>query len=360
LGRGKRGQLTSQPERERLILLINEAKTNGAKLALACETACITLRTYRRWFKDQKVMSDQRSEVERSAPKNKLSECEEQQILDVCNQPEYASLPPSQIVPILLDKGIYIASEASFYRVLKANGQINHRGKAQPNKHKSKPKSFEAKGPNEVWTWDITYLASTVRGQFFYLYMFEDIYSRKIVGYEVHENECGTKAAQLMQRNILKEQCFKAGLVLHSDNGAPMKSQILKAKMEELGVQSSFSRPSVSNDNPYSESTFRTLKYRPNWPSAGFKTLEEARDWVQNFVGWYNNKHRHSKINFVTPAERHEGRDDEILNKRKAILTAAKEKNPIRWSKDIRNCEPVGSVMLNPDKVEIVIEEKVA
>jgi transposase InsO family protein len=352
--------MTSQPERERLIFLINEAKQSGARLGIACDTACITLRTYHRWFKDNEVMSDQRSEVERPAPKNKLSEHEQQNILNVCNQPEYASLPPSQIVPTLLDKGLYIASEASFYRILKAHGQLNRRGKAQPNTHKSKPKSFEATGPNEVWTWDITYLASTIKGQFFYLYMFEDIFSRKIVGYEVHENECGTKAAQLMQRNILKEQCFKADLVLHSDNGAPMKSATLKAKMEELGVQSSFSRPSVSNDNPYSESTFRTLKYRPNWPSAGFKTLEEARDWVHEFVDWYNNKHKHSKINFVTPAERHEGKDVEILNNRKAILKAAKEKNPIRWSKDIRNCEPIGSVMLNPDKVETTIEEKAA
>ena len=352
--------MTSQPERERLIFLINEATQNGARLGIACDTACITLRTYHRWFKDNEVMSDQRSEVERPAPKNKLSEHEQQNILNVCNQPEYASLPPSQIVPTLLDKGLYIASEASFYRILKAHGQLNRRGKAQPNTHKSKPKSFEATGPNEVWTWDITYLASTIKGQFFYLYMFEDIFSRKIVGYEVHENECGTKAAQLMQRNILKEQCFKADLVLHSDNGAPMKSATLKTKMEELGVQSSFSRPSVSNDNPYSESTFRTLKYRPNWPSAGFQTLEEARDWVHEFVDWYNNKHKHSKINFVTPAERHEGKDVEILNNRKAILKAAKEKNPIRWSKDIRNCEPIGSVMLNPDKVETTIEEKAA
>ena len=352
--------MTSQPERETLINLINEAKENGARLGVACETACITLRTYYRWFRDNQVKSDQRSEVERPTPKNKLSEDERQYILEVCNLPEYASLPPSQIVPSLLDTGKYIASEASFYRILKAHGQLNHRGKAQPNRHQSKPKSFEAKGPNEVWTWDITYLASTIKGQFFYLYMFEDIFSRKIVGYEVHDNECGTKAAQLMHRNILKEQCFKTDLVLHSDNGAPMKSATLKAKMEELGVQSSFSRPSVSNDNPYSESTFRTLKYRPNWPSSGFKTLEEARDWVGKFVDWYNHKHKHSKINFVTPAERHQGKDVEILNNRKAVLKAAKEKNPLRWSKDIRHCEPIGSVMLNPDNVENTVKEKAA
>jgi putative transposase len=343
-----------------LVDLIQEATQTGARLVPACQTACIPLRTYRRWFQNNEVTTDQRCEVVRPVPKNKLSEDEVEQVLNVCNQPEYASLPPSQIVPTLLDERQYIASEASFYRILKDNDQLNHRGRARPNQHKSKPTSFEAKGPNEVWTWDITYLASVVRGQYFYLYMFEDIYSRKIVGYEVHENECGTKAAQLMQRNVLKEQCLGADLVLHSDNGAPMKSLMLKAKMEELGVQSSYSRPSVSNDNQYSESTFKTLKYRPNWPSSGFKTLEEARDWVHEFVDWYNNKHKHSKINFVTPAQRHQGKDGEILAHRKAVLTAAKEKNSIRWAKDIRNCEPVGSVMLNPDKVENIAERKTA
>ena len=209
-----------------------------------------------------------------------------------------------------------------------------------------------------ILTQGVTYLASVIKGQYFYLYMFEDIFSRKIVGYEVHEDECGTKAAQLMQRNVLKEQCFGVKLVLHSDNGAPMKSLMLKAKMEELGIQPSYSRPRVSNDNPYSESTFKTLKYRPNWPPSGFKTIEEAREWVHKFVDWYNNKHKHSKINFVTPAQRHEGNDGEILSKRKAVLMAAKERNPIRWSNDIRNCEPAGSVMLNPDKIEHIAERK--
>lgn len=342
------------------MILIQEAQANGARLDKACEEAEITLRTYRRWVKDGVVQSDQRPLAEHPEPGNKLSKEEVQKILDVCNRPEYASLPPSQIVPTLLDKGEYFGSEATFYRVLRQHGQLNHRGRSQAARHKSKPKSYAATGPNQVWTWDITYLSSTIIGQFFYLYLFEDIYSRKVVGYEVHETECGTKAAQLMQRNILKEQCFYKDLVLHSDNGAPMKSQTMKAKLEELGVQSSYSRPSVSNDNPYSESTFRTLKYRPNWPSAGFKDLGEAQDWVQKFVNWYNNKHKHSKINFVTPAQRHAGLDGEILEKRKAILEAAKSARPDRWSKDVRNCEPAGTVMLNPDKPEIAVEEKAA
>ena len=290
--------------------------------------------------------------MQRPEPSNKLSEQERQDILDICNKPEYASLPPSQIVPALLDKGIYLGSEATYYRVLRAYGQLYHRGRNQAPKKTGKPTSHAANGPNEVWSWDITYLASVVRGQFYYLYLFEDIYSRKIVGYEVHEQECGERAAELVQRCMLREQCFNQPLVLHSDNGAPMKAQTMKAKLEELGVQSSYSRPRVSNDNPYSEALFRTLKYRPEWPSSGFASLTEARDWVQRFVDWYNDEHKHSKLNFVTPGQRHAGLDEDILSKRKLILEAARAEKPNRWSGEVRCCKPIGVVMLNPDKPE--------
>jgi transposase InsO family protein len=281
-----------------------------------------------------------------------LSEEERQAILDVCNEEQYASLPPTQIVPSLLDQGVYLASEASFYRVLKSHSQLNHRGRSQSPKRLFKPTSFAATGPNQVWSWDITYLASPVKGLYYYLYMFEDIYSRKIVGYEVHDKECGNLAAQLVQRCMLREQCFHHPLVLHSDNGAPMKSQTMRTKLDELGVQSSYSRPRVSNDNPYSEALFKTLKYRPNWPSSGFKDIAEARGWVDSFVGWYNTEHKHSKLNFVTPAERHAQQDGEILAKRKQVLERAKLERPNRWSKSVRNCDPIGVVMLNPDRVE--------
>jgi len=310
----------------------------------------VSLRTYRRWYRGGQIQIDQRPEAQRPEPSNKLSSEERQAILDVANEPEYARSPPTQIVPVLLDQGIYLGSESSFYRILNERGQLNHRGRSQAPKKAMKPTSHTASGPNEVWSWDITYLASTVRGLFYYLYLFEDIFSRKIVGYEVHEQECGERAAELIQRCILREQCLNKPLVLHSDNGAPMKSQTMKAKMEELGVLSSYSRPRVSNDNPFSESLFRTLKYRPEWPSSGFSSLSDARDWVQNFSDWYNNEHRHSKLNFVTPAQRHAGQDKELLLKRKQVLEAAKAARPDRWSKDVRNCNPIGAVTLNPEE----------
>lgn len=338
------------PEREKIVDLIHEARTSGARLAVACKEAEVSLRTYRRWYRGGQVLVDQRAEARRPEPSNKLNSEERQAILAVANEPQYARSPPSQIVPVLLDQGIYLGSESSFYRILNEHGQLNHRGRSQAPKKTKKPTSYMASRPNEVWSWDITYLASTVRGLFYYLYLFEDIFSRKIVGYEVHEQECGERAAELIQRCILREQCLNKPLVLHSDNGAPMKSQTMKSKMEELGVLSSYSRPRVSNDNPFSESLFRTLKYRPEWPSSGFASLSDARDWVQNFSNWYNNEHRHSKLNFVTPAQRHAGQDRELLLKRKRVLETAKAARPDRWSKDVRNCERVGAVTLNPEE----------
>ena len=324
---------------------------DGCSVNAACNEVEISLRTYRRWVcGDEKVKADKRSEALRPEPSNKLNQEERQAILDICNEPEYASLPPSQIVPILLEKSIYLGSESSYYRVLNEENQLHHRGRSQAPKKVGKPTGYTAHKANEVWSWDITYLASTIKGQFYYLYLFEDIYSRKIVGYEVYEQECGERAAKLLQRSMLREQCFNTPPVLHSDNGAPMKAQTMKAKMEELGVLSSYSRPGVSDDNPFSEALFRTLKYRPEWPSSGFASLEEARDWVEVFQDWYNNKHRHSKLNFVTPAQRHSGEDTEILERRKLVLEKAKKENPSRWSGNVRNCKPAGPVSLNPEK----------
>jgi putative transposase len=269
-------------------------------------------------------------------------------------------LPPTQIVPTLLDKGEYIASESSFYRVLKAANQLTGRGRQKCRQKVVKPTSYTATKPNQVHTWDITYLPSTVRGQFYYLYLIEDIYSRKIVGYEVHETECGELASALLQRTVFREKCFKQALVLHSDNGSPMKSLTLKAKMEELGVLSSYSRPRVSNDNPYVESLFRTLKYIPQWPSNGFQHLNDAREWVERFVQWYNTEHKHSALNYVTPDERHQGKDKQILENRKQVLMLHRQANPVRWSGHIRNCEPVGEVELNPDKKPETDEKEAA
>lgn len=349
------------PERNECVNLIQEANQAGARLPLACEEAGITLRTYRRWYRDGQVTADKRPDAVRPPPSNKLTEAEQAMIIEVCNMPKFASLPPSQIVPTLLDEDAYYGSESTFYRVLKAFGQLHHRGRSVAPKVSTLPTTYTATGPGQVFCWDITYLPSTVRGQFYYLYMLEDLFSRKIVGCEVFEQESGENAAKLLEQTLLREKCLHSGVVLHSDNGAPMKSQTMRMKAYELGVTTSYSRPRVSNDNPFAESLFRTCKYRPDWPSAGFKSLDEARTWVLKFMRWYNYEHKHSKLRFVTPHQRHTGQDQILLAKRKERIEAAKAANPSRWGKrEVRNCTPVGPTTLNPEKESVKKVEKQA
>lgn len=284
------------------------------------------------------------------APTNRLSVEEEQQIRDICHQPEYASLPPSQIVPRLADKGIYLASESTFYRVLRRYGEVHHRGRRIKPGRVKQPTTFTASGPCQVWTRDITWLPSVVRGRWYYLYLVEDVFSRKITGAEVHESESGELAAALMQRTVLRERCYRQPLMLHADNGAAMKSQTLQVKLTELNISPSHSRPRVSNDNAYVESLFRTLKYVPQWPSSGFKSVEEARVWVDKFTHWYNEEHRHSGIGYVTPLQRHSGEDKVLLVQRDNVYKAARATHPGRWPRQTRNWQWRESVTLNPER----------
>jgi transposase InsO family protein len=210
-----------------------------------------------------------------------------------------------------------------------------------------RPAPLIAKGPNEIWSWDISYMKGPIRGQFYYLYMFMDIFSRKIVGYEVYETESMELSAALIDKICKKENIKKDQLILHADNGGPMKGSTMLVKLYDLGVVPSFSRPSISDDNPYSESLFKTVKYCPKYPIKGFSSLEEARKWVKDFVNWYNNEHLHSGIKFVTPSQRHEGTDKKILENRKEVYKNAKLKNPIRWSGEIKNFDWIEEVSLN-------------
>ena len=327
--------------------LIEEAVRAGACKARSCEVLGISVRTLQRW---QHRPEDGRPTAIRPEPAHKLSEAEREEILEMVNQPAYASLPPTQIVPRLADQGVYLASESTFYRVMAAAQQNHRRGRAQSPRRVPMPTSHAATGSNQVWSWDVTYLPASVRGQFYYLYLFEDIYSRKAVGWEVYAEESGELAAGLVQRSVMAEQCWRQPLVLHSDNGAPMKSSTLLAKLYDLGITPSRGRPRVSNDNPYSESLFRTLKYCPQWPVGGFADIEAARAWVRDFIVWYNQEHRHSRIRFVTPAQRHRGEDREILAGRHALYQRARARTPRRWSGRTRNWEPIGAVALNPER----------
>lgn len=342
-------------EREEIITLINEARASGARQSKACECIGISAKTFQRWSQPDNAR-DGRQDAKHE-PGNKLTELERQRIIKVANTPEYADLPPSKIVPKLADKGIYFASESTYYRVLKEVKQLSHRQKARPTGQRKKPRALTATGPNQIYSWDITYLPTAVKGIFLYLYLVMDIYSRKIVGWQVYEDESSTLAGELMTDICQREGIAPNQVTLHSDNGSPMKGATMLATLQELGVIPSFSRPSVSNDNPYSESLFRTLKYTPEYPGRPFLDLLAARTWVQGFVAWYNHEHLHSAINFVTPEQRHKGLDAKILANRKRVYELAKSNHPERWSGDIRNWDPVEEVYLNPEKKQSETEE---
>ncbi len=330
---------------------------SGSRLDRACETVGLSERTLQRW-RQQGGGEDARRGPRRE-PANKLKPSERKQILKIANSPENKDLSPKQIVPRLADQGRYIASESSFYRVLRQEDQQKHREASHPSR-RHKPQPYVATGPSEVWTWDITYLRSTVRGVFFYLYLIVDIWSRKIVGWEVHEQESMDWASLLMHRSCDALGVDPEGLVLHSDNGGPMKGSTMLATLQWLGIVPSFSRPRVSDDNPYSEALFRTLKYRPEYPRRPFETIKEARQWVRWFVNWYNTEHLHSAIKFVTPDDRHFGEEPEILEKRRCVYEKARRRHPERWTGQIRNWVPVGAVWLNPETKSQAIMQKEA
>jgi transposase InsO family protein len=345
--------MTSASDRRYIIALVDEAVAAGARRSAACAELDLSERTLQRW-KDPEggIREDRRPFADRPAPANKLSEEERDRIVATCNAPEFASLPPSQIVPRLADQGTWIASESSFYRVLRERGQNHRRGRSRSATRVRPPTSFEAKGPCQVWSWDITWLPGPIAGAFFYLYLIVDIWSRKIVGWEVHERETADFAAQMLERAVWAEKCLTSPLVLHADNGSPMKGATMKTTMERLGVTASFSRPRVSNDNPFSEALFRTCKYMPDWSTRGFATIDEARAWVQGFACWYNFEHRHSAIRFVTPDQRHRGEDRALLANRHRVYELARAAHPERWSGETRCWKPIGSVWLNPERPE--------
>jgi transposase InsO family protein len=402
--------MTTAPQRQNLLALLGDACNAGARMHKACQQIGLSLRTMQRWLKacsgaapmpkpeaptaadlsaaspvlpeqpgqdtalvsaqspmtspaiissatallvcGNDICQDRRLSGLRQGvvPHNKLTPQETQQVLQTINSDEFKDLPPSQIVPRLADRGCYLASESTLQRILRSHDQNTHRRAERKGQKRSKPFALKATMANQIYTWDITYLPTTIKGQYFYLYLFVDIFSRFIVGAQVFDCESAELSADLLKDICQRHGVAKDQVTLHSDNGGPMKGQTILSTMQELGVTASRSRPSVSNDNPYSESLFRTLKYRPQMPVRPFETLQDARLWAIGLVDWYNHEHRHSAIKFVTPAQRHDGLDPQLLQKRAQVYAQARNENPQRWSKNTRNWSPVTEVHLNPNK----------
>jgi putative transposase len=344
-------------DRQTLARDIETAHQAGARLRLACEVAGIDLRTLQRWKACHGLVAgDGRPNAERPLPSHALTPAEREQILRVANEPRFADMPPARIVPMLADEGVYVASESSFQRVLRAHGQTTHRGRAKAPRKSRPPTTHVATAPRQVWCWDMTFLPAQVTGRWFYLYLILDLYSRKIVGFEVHDGDDANHAAHLLKRTALAEgiHAMLTKPVLHGDNGSTLKATTVLAMLQWLGVKPSYSRPRVSDDNAFVESLFRTAKYRPEFPDKGFADLDAARSWAARFVHWYNHDHRHSGIRYVSPAQRHAGEDQVILAARKELYCQARDRNPRRWSRDTRNWTPIGAVTLNPERDVLV------
>jgi transposase InsO family protein len=323
--------------------IINNAIKAGARKKEAVKIINISIRTLQRW---ESSVEDKRTFIVKNPP-NKLSCEEREEIIDICCSDRFKDLSPNIIVPLLADDGQYIASESTMYRILKTEKLLQHRTNCQPI-NRYKPPVLQANGPNQLWSWDITYLKTSIRGKFFYLYLFMDVWSRAIVGWSIYENQSSELAAQLISDICLANNVSSVNL--HSDNGGPMKGATMLATLERLGVVPSFSRPSVSNDNPYSESLFKTVKYNAGYPPNYFNSREEAIEWFTKFTNWYNETHLHSGIKFVTPMQRHRGEHVALLQKRTETYSKAKLENPIRWSRNTRNWKQKEIVYLNPSK----------
>ena len=335
--------------------LVQEAVEAGATRAASCQILELSVRTLERWREDPE-RPDGRAGPLTPAP-HSLTDKERKMIIQVAGLPLYQDLCPWKIVAKLADSGHYLASESSFYRVLKDADLLKHRSKNKPREHR-RPKDLIARSPNCVWSWDITYMKSPVKGLYYYLYLTMDIFSRFIVGWVVEEVESGDHAARLITQACREQGVTEDSLTLHSDNGGPMKGATMLCTLQKLHVAPSFSRPSVSDDNPFSESLFKTLKYRPSYPDGAFASLDEARTWVGKFVHWYNTEHLHSGIRFVTPKSRHDGQDAEILNYRHEVYEKAKLVHPLRWSRQTRNWSVIKEVRLNPGKEKKLDAEK--
>jgi transposase InsO family protein len=388
--------MTTTAQRQNIVSLIDNACKSGARMHIGCKQIGLACRTLQRWVRPhaksisdalaptlaralelapaptmtappacasqgapetplvgvRPASADHRQAGLRQAvtPHNKLTPQECEAVLAVINSEEFKDLPPSQIVPRLADQGRYLASESTMQRLLRSRHQNTHRRSERPAKKRHKPFALKATVVNQVYTWDITYLPTTIKGQYFYLYVFVDIFSRFIVGAQVFESESADLAAEMIKDICDRYGIDKGRVSLHSDNGSPMKGQTMQAMMLDLGVIASRSRPSVSNDNPYSESLFGTLKYRPLMPVKPFESIHLARQWAIGLVDWYNQEHRHSAIKFVTPQQRHLGQDVLLLQKRHEVYAHARDQNPQRWSKKTRDWSRVTEVHLNPDK----------
>lgn len=257
----------------------------------------------------------------RPAPPLALSPQERQIILDVAHEKRFWDATPYQMYATLLDEGRYLASVRTFYRILSEKNEVRERRKQVSRPHYQKPELL-ATAPNEVWSWDITKLKGPAKWNYFHLYVILDIFSRYVVGWMVAHRESAALAKRLIRETCEKQQIPKGQLTLHADRGSSMKSKLVAHLLADLGVTKTHNRPHVSNDNPYSESQFKTLKYSPSFPDR-FGSIQDAREFCKSFIAWYNTEHKHSGIGLLTPEQVHSGQAQEVWQQRAVVLESA-------------------------------------
>ena len=269
-------------------------------------------------------------EKKKQSSPRKLTIEEEIEVLLLLNSDRFCDMAPGEIYATLLDESVYMCSQRTMYRILERNKQNVQRRQKEPGNY-ARPELL-ATGPNQLWSWDITKLKGPKKWTYYYLYKIMDVYSRVVVGWMVAYRESAELAGRLINETCLRQNIKRDQLTLHADRGSSMKSTTVGQLLADLGVTKTHSRPHVSNDNPYSESLFKTLKYRPDFPEC-FGCIEDARNFCRDFFNWYNKDHKHSGIAWLTPEDVHYGRVEEVVSKRQIVMDEVYLKIPERFVK---------------------------
>lgn len=316
-----------------------------------CYAVDISPATYYRHAQQQLEPDVENPETQKKCSHRRLTEAEEQEVIAVLTEERFVDVAIPEVYTTLLDDGQYICSQRSLYRIMTHHQAVKERRNQLQHPEYSKPELL-ATGPNQVWSWDITKLKGPQKWTYYYLYTIMDIFSRYVVGWMVAEKESGALAEQLIQETCQRQEIAKDQLLIHMDRGSAMKSKLVAQLFADLGITKSHSRPHTSNDNPYSESQFKTMKYRPDFPKC-FGSLEDAKLFLRGFFDWYNNHHKHSGIEMMTPADVHSGNDEVIRMNRQRTLDAAYASHPERFVKGrpVQKSVPREVWINKPDKV---------
>lgn len=317
----------------------------GLAREVGVEAACAALGVPRAtWYRHQQPRKPRQP---RQKPPRALSDSEVAMVLAVLTEERFVDRAPEEVYATLLDEGKHLCSPRTMYRILKANKAVQERRRQRRHPKYKKPE-LVARAPNEVWSWDITKLRGPTKGTYYYLYVVMDIFSRLVVGWMLADRENANLAGQLIAESCARHGVRPDQLMLHSDRGAPMTAKCTAQLLADLGVTRSLSRPHVSDDNPFSEAQFKTLKYAPAFPGR-FGSYEDAREFCRHFFAWYNAEHRHSGIAMLTPQTVHEGRAEEVLAGRQAVLDAAFAAHPERFPMRPPTARPLPpAVWINP------------